>query len=52
LPISETHKFFTSSAHWLSNAGFAVAVGKFLARERTAVRACRQNAADLLPFKK
>jgi len=42
----------TYSAHWLKDAGFAKAVGNFLARERPAVRAYRQNAADLLPFKK
>jgi len=42
----------TSSAHWIRDAGFAAAVGRFLARERPTVRAYRQNAADLLPFKK
>jgi len=42
----------TYSAHWISNAGFAEAVGNFLACERPAVRAYRQNTVDLLPIKK
>ncbi|WP_374086258.1 hypothetical protein [Methylomicrobium lacus] len=36
----------------MKDAGFAAAVGNFLVRERQAVRAYRQNAADWLAFKK
>ena len=42
----------TYSAHWLRDAGFAKAVGDYLARERRAVRLEREELALSSPFRK
>lgn len=41
----------TYSAHWLKDAGFAKAVAQFVAREQTALKHYKQEAATYLPFK-
>ena len=41
----------THSAHWLADADFHRAVGRFVARERPEIRAYQQAAGTLLPFR-
>ncbi|MDD5275560.1 MAG: GNAT family N-acetyltransferase [Methylovulum sp.] len=41
----------TYSAHWLKDAGFAKAIGEFLAQEQKSVQLYKQDAASYLPFK-
>jgi predicted N-acyltransferase len=42
----------TTSAHWLEHAGFADAVGRYLARERVAIDAYIGSAQQHLPFQR
>jgi hypothetical protein len=42
----------TFSSHWIADAGFARAVGRFLAEERAHIEEERQMLAEFLPFRK
>ena len=41
----------TYSAHWIKDPGFAQAIDQFLAREKKAMQAYKEDAAAYLPFK-
>lgn len=41
----------TYSVHWIKDARFTKAIGRFLVREQEAVRAYKRDAGSYLPFK-